>query len=247
MPAKKGIEVSCTGGITEDGKWIRLFPVPYRFLDGDKQFKKYEWIKVSVTKATNDPRPESFKLNADTIEIGKSISTKNEWRARRELIKPLLCHSMCQIRRERDEADWPTLGIFKPAEIRRLIIEPAEQPEWTADQLADLKQTLLFQTSPPRALEKIPYSFKYDFRCADVACSGHQMICTDWEMCQSYRRWRKAYRDKWEMVFRERYERDMIEKFDTHFYVGTIHQYPNAWIIVGLFYPPRSQTRDLFD
>jgi hypothetical protein len=93
---------------------------PYRFLDGDKQFKKYEWIKVSVTKAKNDPRPESFKLNADTIEIGKRISTANGWRARREVIRPLLHPSMCQIRRERDERGSPTLGIFKPVEIRRL-------------------------------------------------------------------------------------------------------------------------------
>ncbi len=163
MPAKKGIEVSCTGGVTDKGKWIRLFPVPYRFLDGDKRFKKYEWIKVSVTKASNDLRPESFKLNADSIEIGKRVSTANGWRARRELIKPLLRPSMCQIRRERDEGGSPTLGIFKPVEIRQLIIESVEQPEWSAEQMAHLRQTLLFQTSPPHALEKIPYNFKYDF------------------------------------------------------------------------------------
>ncbi len=29
----------------------------------------------------------------------------------------------------------------------------------------------------------------------------------------------------------------MIEKNDTHFYVGTLHHHPNIWIIVGLFYP----------
>ena len=29
--------------------------------------------------------------------------------------------------------------------------------------MAHLRQTLLFQTSPPHALEKIPYNFKYDF------------------------------------------------------------------------------------
>jgi hypothetical protein len=26
---------------------------------------------------------------------------------------------------------------------------------------------------------------------------------------------------------------------DTHFFVGTLHQYPKNWIIVGLFYPPK--------
>src|SRR5712691_10342778 len=97
LPARKGIEVSCTGGITDDGKWIRLFPVPYRFLDGDKQFKKYEWIAAGVSKSTNDPRPESYKLNADSIRIGDMVSSADEWRGRRELIKPLLRPSMCQI------------------------------------------------------------------------------------------------------------------------------------------------------
>jgi hypothetical protein len=31
----------------------------------------------------------------------------------------------------------------------------------------------------------------------------------------------------------------MLEKNDTHFFVGTLHQYPKNWIIVGLFYPPK--------
>jgi hypothetical protein len=31
----------------------------------------------------------------------------------------------------------------------------------------------------------------------------------------------------------------MRDKYDTHFYVGTVHQHPATWIIVGLFYPPR--------
>ena len=27
VPARKGVEVSCTAGITDDGKWIRLYSV----------------------------------------------------------------------------------------------------------------------------------------------------------------------------------------------------------------------------
>ncbi len=30
----------------------------------------------------------------------------------------------------------------------------------------------------------------------------------------------------------------MIEKKDTHFFMGTMHGHPGVWIIVGLFYPP---------
>jgi hypothetical protein len=39
--------------------------------------------------------------------------------------------------------------------------------------------------------------------------------------------------------FRKRYERDMIERRETSFLVGTMHQYPSRWIVVGLFYPQK--------
>jgi hypothetical protein len=64
------------------------------------------------------------------------------------------------------------------------------------------------------------------------------MMCTDWEMGESFRRWKRKYKADWEAAFRQRYETDMITKRDTHFYVGTMHGHPNNWIIVGLFYPP---------
>ena len=38
----------------------------------------------------------------------------------------------------------------------------------------------------------------------------------------------------------------MIEKNDTHFYVGTLHQYPGTWIIVGVFYPQPVKQFGLF-
>ena len=48
-PARKGIEVSCTAGITDDGQWIRLFPVPYRFLEADQRFRKYQTILCELS------------------------------------------------------------------------------------------------------------------------------------------------------------------------------------------------------
>jgi hypothetical protein len=59
-------------------------------------------------------------------------------------------------------------------------------------------------------------------------------------MGESYRKWRRIYKGNWEQKFRQRYETDMIEKYDTYFYVGTVHRHPQTWIICGLFYPPRS-------
>ena len=66
-------------------------------------------------------------------------------------------------------------------------------------------------------------------------------------MGQAYRNWHDRYGAEWESKFRERFESDMKAKFDTHFYVGTLHQHPNNWIIVGLFYPPKPAPLALFD
>jgi hypothetical protein len=246
VPSAKSIEASCTGGITDDQRWIRLFPVPYRLMDEDRRFKKWQWIDVDTIKATNDPRPESFKINPDSIVIGETVDTKNGWYQRRKLIEPLRRSSMCQIHRELDERGAPTLGIFKPFQIKRLLIEPTERPQWTESELNALRQDTLFQKAPEQPLEKLPFDFRYEFRCGDVDCKGHTMMCTDWEMGQSYRRWRQEYGDKWMEAFRQRYEAEMIQKNDTHFFVGTLHQHPKNWIIVGLFYPP-PKLKDLFN
>jgi hypothetical protein len=152
---------------------------------------------------------------------------------------------MCQIRRERDANGSPTLGLFKPREIKQLIIEP-DASEWTRQQMTNLDQTMLFQTAPAEKLEKIPHKFKYEFVCDDPHCKGHTMSCTDWEMAQSYRNWRVEYDEEWETAFRQTYE-DRMKRLDTHFYVGTLHRHPTKWIIVGLFYPPYPNVRDLFD
>ncbi len=238
-PAKKGIEVSCTAGVTAEGEWIRLFPVPYRFLDDDKRFKRYQWVEVRALRAADDARPESHKLDIDSIKIvSDPIPTQpNNWQARKDLIYPLRSPSLCELQATRDRQHYPTLGIFRPAEIKRLALEP-DAAEWTPDQLARLRRHTLFSRAPTTELEKIPYRFKYEFRCEEASCSGHSMTCTDWELGQSYRRWRRFYGEAvWEAKFRQRFETEMIEKNDTHFYVGTLHQHPNIWIIVGLFYP----------
>jgi hypothetical protein len=116
----------------------------------------------------------------------------------------------------------------------------AETANWTEAQLAVLRQKHLFEKSPKRELEKIAFSFRHEFQCEHAECGGHKIICTDWEMGESWRQWRAKYQDGWEAKFRERYEQDMIQEFDTHFYVGTVHNHPHIWIIVGLFYPPNS-------
>jgi hypothetical protein len=244
-PSQKSVETSCTGAIC-DSKWIRLFPMPYRLLKPHQKFHKYQWVEIRVHKARSDPRIESYNPDRDSIKpVSDVLPSDNEWEARKALIFPLKSLSLCELRRLRDQNGQPTLGLFKPAKIRRLIIEP-DDPDWTEQQRQALQQLDLFNAEPPEELEKIPFKFSYEFDCADRECNGHKMICTDWEMAELYRKVKQRHGEGWEAPFRQRYEREMSEKNDTHFYVGTLHQHPANWIIVGVFYPPLVKQGRLF-
>ncbi|MBI2854111.1 MAG: hypothetical protein HYX87_04215 [Chloroflexi bacterium] len=237
VPSKSLIEVSCTAGITDDGHWIRLYPVPYRFLDYDKRFTKYQYIEAQVTKPTSDTRPESYRVDPETISVvSPVIPTTNTWQQRKAVIYPLKARSMCDLQEERNLARQPTLGFIKPT-ITKLVIKPTS-PEWTEAELARLRQFPLFGNAPKSELVKLPFDFRYQFVCEHSDCPGHDMLCTDWEMGWSYLKWKAKYESNWEQEFRKTYER-MMQENDTHFFVGTLHGNPSAWIVIGLFYPPK--------
>ncbi len=235
-PASKGAEVSCTAGITDGGEWIRIFPVPFRFLSGDRQFHKYQWIEADVKKSP-EPRKESHEIDVDSIKIISSpLSTKNDWKDRKEIIMPLVSPSLCHLKRERKKTG-DTLGIFKPKVIHNFDINRSAK-EWTAAERAKLLQYSMYDKNALNPLEKIPYKFSYRFTCNDPNCTGHNLICVDWELCQAYRDWRVKYGNEWEWAIINRFQTEMILKYNTYFFVGTIHGHPSTWIIIGLFYPP---------
>lgn len=194
VPVPLGVESSCTAAITESGEWLRLFPVPWRLLPSDQRFRKYQWVEATVTKAAGDSRRESFNLRPDGIRVmSEPVSS---WNAKKEFVLPMRAASLCSLVKQRDFQQYPTLGIFRPASIVRLRIAP-DTPEWSAGELGMLRQTHLFIEPPKQRLEKIPFRFIYQFNCDETGCPGHNLICTDWEMSQSYRQWRSGYGDRW--------------------------------------------------
>ena len=131
-----------------------------------------------------------------------------------------------------------SLAFFRPRSIEELVLKPVS-PKWTSKQLATLRQQSFFDEDGVPPLEKVPYDFKYRYQCDDPTCKGHQQKIVDWEIYQSYRSWKPMYGEGWEEKLRQRYEREMQEQKDTHFFVGTMLAHPQTWIVIGLFYPPR--------
>jgi len=41
LPSRSYTELVCTAGLLDGEKWIRMYPIPYRFLQDQQQYPKY--------------------------------------------------------------------------------------------------------------------------------------------------------------------------------------------------------------
>jgi hypothetical protein len=247
--SRKYGEVSCVAGVemaTDGPSWIRLYPVPFRSLDDDKQFRKYQTVRVRVTPHRGDLRPETRRPDLESIELrGDPISSKNGWALRRRFVEPLMVASMCEITR-RQRRDRTSLGVFRPGRVIDLEIEKASVDEGKR-QIAKawVAQTSLLdglgsdeRASQLRELEQAPWTFKYRYECNEAGCRTHTQSIIDWEIAQFYRRvrhfddWRDRMRTRWldEICGPDR---------DTAFFVGNMHQHPRSFLVLGVWWPPR--------
>ena len=83
-PSQGYQELVCTAGVTEEGEWVRLYPIDYRYRPSNQQFHKYQWIEVDLAEwgKGNDNRKESRRPSLDTIRLlGEPLDTKNNWEA----------------------------------------------------------------------------------------------------------------------------------------------------------------------
>lgn len=242
--SRKYGETVCVAGIDlQANQWIRLYPIPFRDLDNNQKFKKYNIIEVKTIKARNDHRPESFRVDRDTIKVAGSVDykpNKVNWAERKRIVLPTASRSMCEILRLSDSED-KSLGVFKPKNVsfswEKVAVEDKKKRESYYAQ-----QDFLEKKKDP--LEKMPYVFRYSFFCANEKdCQGHSYPIIDWEIAQSFRSWRRRYKTTEKLL-------EMIEekwigmicapKRETYFYVGNQLRFRDNFMILGTFYPPKA-------
>lgn len=240
-PSQTHVETVCCAGVDLDtGRWVRMYPITFRHL-ADNRFKKYQVIECVATRPRNDARPESLRVDQDSIRlVGSAIPPSDGWRRRMELL-PTPSRSLEEIRGA-NAAHGVSIGMFRPKSIRRLIKEPADP--WTEKERTALRQERL-ELGPQEVrelgeLEQIPWKFSYEFDCDSADCHGHKLQIFDWEIGQSYRRWSRSDPQRWEEMIRQKYERELPAK-DLHLVVGTLAAHPKTFVVIGLVYPPRSE------
>jgi len=235
--------------MTEDGRLIRLYPVPFRLVADDQQFQKWQWITARFEKSYNDHRPESHRVFVNTIECDPEPlpAGKHGWPHRAELLGKLPVYSdFAEIERLRG-AGGATLALLRPARITRLEIRKADSPTWTEEEKEKLLrlqlQTELFdeveEGKQIRLLEKLPYDFYYHYECdVDGQTSAYRHKLVDWEVGALYRNVQRKHGNNWEAAFRAKLEQDLPSK-DLMFLLGTIHRFPSQWLLISLIYPPK--------
>jgi hypothetical protein len=232
-------EAVCVAGIRSDSdrpEWVRLFPVEFRDLPIDQQFAKWSEIQLSVSRSS-DSRPESLRPDSASIRVIRKLDTSNGWASRRPFVESLLVESMCEARRQQVETG-ASLAAFRPHEVRDVIVEA--DLEWTPQQLASLGQLSLFAPDKTK-LQKVPWRWKYSYWCGGK-CNGHSQTIIDWEVFQAWRSWRWEHGSEGaaEMVRGKWLNELCSPKKDTVFFVGNQHQRPDGFLVLGVYWPPKS-------
>ena len=137
--SRKYGETVCTAGVRADGSWMRIYPVPFRRLEDEEQYKKFDWIETDFVRGrSGDPRPETHLSG----RLGED-APRRAYRNRRQLARGagafLLNKAKVYNRLEPlligAKENRLSLAVFKPAKIRGFIWEDDER-DWDPAKVA---------------------------------------------------------------------------------------------------------------
>jgi len=259
--SEKYDELVCTAGLREDGSWIRLYPNPFRKLEDNKRYSKFDWIEVDIERNTSDFRPETYRLlSPDSIKVVDKISCdgNGSWPTRRKLVLNNIYTNKSKLLTDcKQKEACVSLATFKPSKIIDFIAEPDDLTDKHIDKLKlieakQLQIDLFAGNKPPfKPVEKLTYAFSYRFQDDEGVESTLKII--DWEIGALY--WnclrthagdeKKAIED-----VRKKYWDDFAKTKEVFLFLGTTLQFhrrnaPNPFVIIGVF-PPKEVIQESF-
>ncbi len=263
LPSRSYDELVCTAGVLEDGSWIRIYPVPLKFLTGIKinnkaKTFKYNWLEIDLIKRTDDFRPESYRParnNIADVKVISRIGTSDNWEIRKKHCLSKVYTDLTELINDSKEPKNVSLAAFKPTKIIDFVAED-DTREWRNEWTELRKQQDLFINERGQAsgimIRKVPYKFFYKF--IDDKGRESRLMVEDWELGQLY--WnclRDAKNDEVEALkkVRQRFFNDLALNKDIHLFLGTTMEWhrrraTNPFVIVGVFYPPKVIQGSLF-
>lgn len=261
LPASAYGERVCTAGLTEDGKWVRIYPVTWQDLSDDEKYSKYSWVQLDLVRHKSDFRPETYSPRRgvdEEITILRKVGTADNWAARKYYVEKEVFTSMSELIGLAKSDVCKSLATLKPAEIIDFVVEEEEEKEWKESWMKLRSQPGIFnldengRAKPRWDLKKLPYRFKYKFITKGDE-NPRLLSIQDWEIGALF--WnslRRAGGDHTEAIrqVKKKYAEEFLEKKELYLFLGTDYVYhrknsPNPFIIIGVFYPPKTNQPSL--
>ena len=237
----------CVAGIRLGGgkpEWIRLYPIPFRYLDSDQQFHKYDIIDLVVRRRDKDPRKESYSPEWASIRVTDHL---DDWKQRAPIMNDVDVTTACQLRADTvSNPNGPSLGFAEVKDVVALNFEL--HPGWTTAERVKIanamEQVDLFGdlASPPK-LEAPRFKVKYRYTCRDAGCTGHDGQILDWELTELQRHLKHDSDAEAQRKITAKFLTMMCDpKRQTRFFLGNFEAAikRDKFSVLGIYYPPRT-------
>ncbi len=229
-------ETVCCAGVTPEGEWVRLYPVSFRKLEDVSKFGRWDRVRFKWRKPKTDMRPESVRVDQQSIEIiGEYPKSERE-----RLLAKLEVKGLKQV-----AAEGKSLALLRP-----------QQPKFSFERKTDediakerhayqevLKQKDLFDNKALLPLEPCPYKFKYKYTTEDGSRDG---TCQDWETNTTFFNWRRNYGEQQALESMQQVFGEEYPKKGMAFAMGTHSLYPDTWLINGIIRLDEIKQLELF-
>ena len=259
VPSASYGETVCTAGIRlRDGAWVRIYPYPFRLLELENRFEKWQILEMPLVKASRDPRPESYKLfDTNSVRHIRSIDTENgTWAERLRYLRPTVMPSVEAVLNgipPKGDQNWG--ATIRPVEVQSGSAKFSYEPvgaQWSKEELAKLERAEerargdLFNPPLPheyKRLRKVPYRFRLRFK--DLTGAEYKYPILDWEIAQLFFRMQEEHQSDEVALEKVRYkieEEIFSPSKQIYLILGNTHfEYKQRVLAVdGFVYPKRA-------
>jgi hypothetical protein len=221
---KRHGETVCCAGVNDKGEWLRLYPISFRTLNQACQFRRWDRIQFRWKKPQDDPRPESLRVDHQSIEIVGELRHGE----RLNFLSRLEVTSINRVK-----AEGKTLALLRPRDLKFSIEKKsqADLKEETRKFQALAAQPDMFNLKPLIPYDACPYAFKYSYVTDDAEREG---TCQDWETDAAFYNWSHHYGEQAALKNMQRVFGEDYPKKGMVLAMGTHSQYPDTWLINGI-------------
>lgn len=229
----KYVETVCTGGIQPNGEFVRLYPIPFRFLGSDEQYKRWDVIRVRAYRDTKDQRPESWHLSAGAaIDVVRHVGThKRRWEWMQKSVHPSR-QTMSEIGVTNGCVEIEPLEFYWKPDLK----------EWTASQRNVIDQGDLFASKEQLAglADRVPWQFRLRFRERSTRIEDDRKVLA-WGLYRGFLRFSVDNDEKTALgMVGDKVRKSIFNPENTVFAIFGTHSRFGHWMISALYHLPTS-------